>query len=318
MARRLQALPDVATKLAERDVHFVVTGGGGWLGQAALEILDSVYGEELETRVAVFGDRAKTLILRSGRSVLSRPLPEITDSRAGPIILHFAYLTRGYAARLPLDSYVATNRSISSLVTDFATRKKARGLFLPSSGAVYRRDRSLDSDLRANPYGVLKLEDEARFGDLRRCSPVVMLRIFNLAGPFLNHPTDYALGSIVLDILAGRAIRICASHPVVRGYTHVGDLLNIALSRLVRHESAGPLDAGGEPEIEIGDLARRAARLFGKPDIEIRRPPFETGDPDIYLADRAGYQALAAAAGLTLRTLDEQIVETAEFLAGSQ
>jgi UDP-glucuronate decarboxylase len=315
---RLEALPDVAAKLANPDVHFVVTGGGGWLGQATLEILDSVYADALGKRVSVFGERAKTLTLRSGRFIQSRPLSEIVESPAGSIIFHFAYLTRGYAARMPLDGYVTTNRSISSLVAEVATQKKARGLFLPSSGAVYRKDRTLDVNLFANPYGVLKLEDEARFGDLRRCFPVVMFRVFNLAGPFLNHPADYALGSILMDILADRAIQIRAPHPVVRGYTHVGDLLNIGLNTLVRRESAGPLDAGGHPEIEIGELARRTARLLGKPDIEIHRPHFDVaGHPDVYVAHCAGYQALAAAAGLTLRTLDEQIVETAEFLKES-
>jgi UDP-glucuronate decarboxylase len=318
MARRLEALPDVAARLAEPDVHFVVTGGGGWLGRAALEILDGVYGEELGGRVSVFGDRAKTLVLRSGRCIQSRPLSEIVESRAGSIILHFAYLTRGYAARIPFDRYVSTNRSISSLVAETAAQKKAKGLFLPSSGAVYRKDRRLDADLRANPYGVLKLEDEARFGELGRCIPVVIFRIFNLSGPFMNHSTDYALGSILSDILGERAIHIRAPHPVVRSYTHVGDLLNIALSMLVREESAGPLDAGGRPEIEIGELARRAARLLGKPNIKISRPQFEAGSPDIYTAHCDCYYALASAVGLNLRTLDEQIVETAEFLRGTQ
>ena len=314
MARRLEALPDVAARLAEPDVHFVVTGGGGWLGQAALEILDGVYGDELGKRVSVFGDGAKTVGLRSGRRIQSRPLSELVDSRAGSIIFHFAYLTRGYAARMPFDRYVTTNRSISSLVAEIATQKKARGLFLPSSGAVYRKDRTLDVDLRANPYGVLKLEDEAHFGALRSCFPVVIFRVFNLAGPFINHPSDYALGSILLDILAERSIDIRAPYPVVRGYTHVGDLLNIALSILMRQESAGPLDAGGQQEIEIGDLARLAARLLGKPDIDIRRPSFDLAKPDVYVARCQCYYRLAAAAGLNLLTLDEQIVETAEFL----
>jgi UDP-glucuronate decarboxylase len=320
MARRLEALPDVAARLAEPDVHFVVTGGGGWLGRAALEILAGVYGEELGGRVSVFGERAKTLVLRSGRCIQSRPLSEIVESRAGSIILHFAYLTRGHAARIPFDNYVSTNRSISSLVAETAAQKKARGIFLPSSGAVYRKDRTLDVDLCANPYGVLKLEDEARFGELRNRFPVVVVifRIFNLSGPFMNHSTDYALGSILLDILGERAIRIGAPHPVVRSYTHVGDLLNIALSMLVREESAGPLDAGGRPEIEIGELARRAARLIGKPNIKISRPQFEAGSPDIYTAHCDCYYALASAVGLNLRTLDEQIVETAEFLRGTQ
>lgn len=320
-ASRLETLPGVAAALADPAWHFVVTGGGGWLGRAALEALDGVYGAELEHRVSVFGASGKVLALRSGRRIASRPFAEIvTLERTGPTILHFAYLTRGYAAQMPLDTYLAINRGLSATVADVAERCRARGFLLPSSGAVYRKDRTLERDFVTNPYGVLKLEDEERIADLaRRCGfPAVIFRIFNLSGPFLNHPSHYALGSILLDIAAGRAIDIRAAHPVVRAYTHVGDLLTLALALLVRGEGAGPLDTGSQPTIEIGALALRAARLLGRPDLEIRRPDFASGLPDIYVGDSGGYQALAEAAGLRLRTLDEQIVETAAFLRETQ
>lgn len=316
-ASRLETLP----AFADPDRHFVVTGGGGWLGRAALEILDGVYGAELERRVSVFGASAKVVDLRSGRRIASRPFAEIVSlARTGPTILHFAYLTRGYAAQMPRATYLAINRGLSSTVAKLAERLGARGLLLPSSGAVYRKDRTLDRDLATNPYGVLKLEDEERLSDLAlRCGvPAVIFRIFNLSGPFMNHPSHYALGSILQDIAAGRPIDIRAAHPVVRAYTHVGDLLTLALSLLVRGESVGPLDTGGQPAIEIGTLALRAARLLGRPDLDIRRPEFASGPPDIYVGDGGRYEALAESAGLRLRTLDEQIVETAAFLMGTQ
>jgi hypothetical protein len=40
--------------------------------------------------------------------------------------------------------------------------------------------------------------------------------------------------------------------------------------------------------------------------------------PDVYVARCQCYYRLAAVAGLKLRTLDEQIVETAEFLKGTR
>ena len=121
---------------------------------------------------------------------------------------------------MPLATYLAINRGLSSTVAELAEQLGARGLFLPSSGAVYRKDRTLNRDLAANPYGVLKLEDEDRFANVaqRRGFPAVVFRIFNLSGPFINHPSHYALGSILLDIAAGRAIDV-AARLVVRGYT---------------------------------------------------------------------------------------------------
>jgi nucleoside-diphosphate-sugar epimerase len=313
----MHAKPGLAAAFADPARHFVLTGGGGWLGRAALEMLDDVYGAELERRVSVFGAGARLLALRSGRRIASRPFADIGGlERTEPTILHFAYLTRGYAAQMPPDTYLAINRGISAAVAAMAERSGARGLLLPSSGAVYRPDRSLDRDLAANPYGVLKLEDEERFGDLacRRGFPAVIFRIFNLSGPFMNHPRHYALGSILCDIAAGRAVDIRAAHPVVRGYTHVGDLMALALALLLRGEAAGPLDTGGRPAIEIGALAWRAARLLGRPGLDISRPAFASEPPDIYVGDGGRYEALAGAAGLRLRTLDEQIMDTAAFL----
>jgi nucleoside-diphosphate-sugar epimerase len=311
-------LPGVADGLRDPALRVVVTGGGGWLGRAALEILDGVFQDALAQRVAAFGAGARTLVLRSGRRLDSHPFADLAAlTWQAPLILHFAYLTRGYAARMPPAAYLAVNRGLSAAVAALAGRCGARGLFLPSSGTVYRPDRTLDHDLAANPYGALKLEDEARFAALgqRHDCPVAILRIFNLSGPFMTHPCHYALGSILRDIAAGRPIAIRAAHPVIRAYTHVGDLLTLGLWLLLRGRTEGPIDTPGAPAIEIGDLARRAAAALGRPDLKITRPPPSAAPPDSYLGDGRRYQALAAAAGLAPRALDDQIRDTAAYLA---
>ncbi len=314
---RLQTLPGIAAALADPSRPVVLTGGGGWLGRAALEILDGVHGADLPRRVYVFGASARLLTLRSGRSIASRPFADLAAlAPPAPLILHFAYLTRGYAARMKLADYLAINRALSEAVAAVAERRGAQGLLLPSSGAVYRPDRTLDDDVAGNPYGALKREDEERFAELagRRGFPAVIVRIFTLSGPFMNHASHYALGAILSDILAGRAIDLRADHPVIRAYTHVGDLLTLALGLLVRGEGAGPFDTPGTPAIEIGALARRAAALLGRADLDISRPPFAAGAPDVYVGDGRQFAALAGTVGLVPQPLDDQILETAAFL----
>jgi nucleoside-diphosphate-sugar epimerase len=316
-AARLQTLPGIAAALADPSRPVVLTGGGGWLGRAALEILDGVHGASLPRRVHVFGASAKLLALRSGRCIASHPFAELAErAPPEPIILHFAYLTRGYAARMKLADYVATNRALSDAVAAVAERQGAQGLLLPSSGAVYRPDRTLDRDLAGNPYGALKCQDEERFGELahRRGFPAVIVRIFNLSGPFMTHASHYALGAILSDILGGRTIDIRADHPVIRAYTHVGDLLTLALGLLARGEGAEPFDTPGAPAIEIGALARRATALLGRPDLDMSRPPFAAGRPDIYLGDGRRFAELASRLGLAPQSLDDQILATAAFL----
>jgi nucleoside-diphosphate-sugar epimerase len=305
----------VAEGLRRQAVPIIVTGGGGWLGRAALDMLATVFGDRLDRRVAVFGSGDKTLDLRPGLAIRSRPLADLDRVELkAPLILHFAYLTRGYADLMPRPEYIAANRAITAQVVAYAERMGASGIFLPSSGAVYRRDRSIESDLERNPYGVLKREDEMRIAALP--CPSVIFRIFNLAGPFMNHADHYALGSILGRIERGEPILIKAAHPVIRGFTHVGDVLNLALALLLDGQGTDPIDTLGRPAIEIGALARLAAEAMGRPDLPILRPEVDPAIPDSYLGDGTRFEALAHAEGLTLRDLPTQIRDTATDLRG--
>jgi len=142
------------------------------------------------------------------------PLPihalhELARLEAGaPLVFHMAFLTREYAGKMPVDQYIATNRAISATVEEFIRRNGARGVFVPSSGAVYAPP--------PNPYGQGKLEDEARFAALGQALgiPTVLMRVFNLAGPFINKLDSYALACIIRDILARRPVTLRAAHPV--------------------------------------------------------------------------------------------------------
>ena len=89
--------------------------------------------------------------------------------------------------------------------------------------------------------------------------------------------------------------------------------LTLALSLLVRRETPGPLDTAGQP-VETGALALRAAELLGRTDLEISRPTPGSGAADVYVGDGRRYEAVAGAAGLRSRTLDEQIIETRRLL----
>jgi UDP-glucuronate decarboxylase len=215
-------------------------------------------------------------------------------------------------------SYVTLNEAISASVLDHARRSTVEAVFLPSSGAVYRPDGVADADLVANPYGALKLADEFHFADV---SPVLertaIVRVFNLAGPFINKTSIYALSSIISDLEHGGPIRLRADHPVIRSYVHVRDLVELAFA-IMMGEVAGPgvpFDTAGDQEIEIGELASLTASLLGMPDVRIDRPFYAEGiPPDRYVGDGTLIGKLASRAGVELAPLDVQILETADFL----
>lgn len=306
----MKFLPDLAVALRERRIPIVVTGATGWLGKATLEMLETALDDDMPVLVNAYAASQRIIRLRSGRRVLIRPLATLAHRRGRPaVIFHFAFLTREHAATMATADYAAANRAISTTLLDFINRGGAAGLILPSSGATYSRNHV------NNPYGALKYEDETNFSAAatRLGFPVAIIRIFNLAGPFINKLDSYALACIINDLRAGGPVTLRAAHPVWRGYTHVEDMLNIAAAIVLRRLAVPVFDTAGEA-IEIGDLASRAARLLNRPDTEIHRPEWRHGGADRYLGDLDAYQRAADLTGVRLQSLDAQISATAAYL----
>jgi nucleoside-diphosphate-sugar epimerase len=284
-------------------------------------MLDDVFGEKLGERVFVFGSSSRIVSLRSGREIVSLPLSQLAELSCDPaIFLHFAFMTRDRVSEMSLESFIAGNRGISDIVKKAARRIGAKGFFLPSSGAVYRQDHSIDDDMERNPYGVLKYQDEISFRELCESGEglFVVGRVFNLAGPFVNKLDTYALSSIIGNVQRGNPVEIRAAHRVIRSYVHVGDVLDIVFSCLTTPDSsAAPVffDTVGEEKIEIGDLAARVALVLGRPESKIIRPPWDDSRTDIYLGNEVAFGELIQQYDIKLRSLDQQIFDTADYLA---
>jgi nucleoside-diphosphate-sugar epimerase len=245
-------------------------------------------------------------------------LDRLVDLSATPHLLaHLAFVTREQVGQQEAGAYESSNEAIRSAVLDHLRRGQAEGMFIPSSGAVYDREGRVEADPATNPYGSLKLRDEERFGSEQRCPDrTAIVRVFNLAGPFLNKTGLYALGSIITDLAGGGPVRLRADHPVIRSYVHVADLVEIAFAVMLGAVTGPrtPFDTAGEREIEIGELATLTTNLVGLPGAQIERPPFAAGAIDRYVGDGTSMRGLAAECGRKLSTLDEQILDTVEYL----
>lgn len=304
-----------AAKLRDSDFRVVVTGGGGWLGLASLAVLENAFGEETSARVSVFGSRARALSLPSGRTMECRQLSDIKALSAGRyLFLHYAFITKGHVSEQPLAEYVCLNREIAEFVDASARRVTVEGFFLPSSGAVYRKDRTLHDKLEENPYGVTKLEDEKRFRNLSEeidCR-LMLVRVFNVAGPCVNNIPAFALSSIIMDVLCGKPVQLRASNPVYRSYVHVVDLIELVLSGLlsVSWKSREAFDTAGETTVEVGELARHIVETMGLPNYPIQRPAMRAEPIDRYVGDRAEFLKHAVSLAIDLKPLRVQIQDT--------
>lgn len=298
--------------------RIVVTGAGGWIGMATLELLKAGLGEDLAARVDCFGSSRRVLHLRDGTKVEQRPLCEVAMLEPAPTsVLHLAFLTKDRAEAMAEDEYRQANRDLDQTLLDALDRLGAEAIFVASSGAAaFADDASASAAMRL--YGTLKREQEERFAAWaeQRRKRAVIARIFNLSGPHINKHDSYALASFILDAAAGRAIAVRAPHRVVRSYVAVRELMSLVFALLLDGKTGlTRFDSGGEP-MEMQAIAEAVASLLGP--VPIERPPLDGAQLDHYAGNSDEYRSLLADHGIAPVPFARQVIETAEFLTPFQ
>ena len=307
--------PAIAEALKASGTRIVITGAGGWLGMATLELLHAALGEGFAGRVICFGSSHRALTLIDGTVIDQQPLSDLAALEPAPtILLHLAFLTKDRAEAMDEAAYRTANRALDQIVLDALDPIGVNAVFVASSGAAYRAD-----DPAASPamqlYGSLKRDQEAMFADWATANDksAVIAQIFNISGPHINKHGNYALAAFILDALAGRPITINAPHRVVRSYVAIRELMALVFALLLEDEARTiRFDTGGDP-LEMQDIAQSIADLLGP--VAIVRPPQNAAISDVYVGDPAFYRALLADHAIAPVAFAQQVLETAAFLA---
>ena len=320
---RVALSPRTAERLRGSGVRVAITGASGWMGQASLQALEDAFGEEFVTRVACFGSRAREIRLSSGRNVGVAMLEQLGAlPRAPTALLHYAFLTKDRVAGVDTAQYFRLSEEITAAVLAAIPRIGVTHMLFPSSGAVYgqpiRPDLSLREEPETNPYGTQKLRDERHFAQACHENGVRLAvpRVFSLSGAFINKHEAYALASIINAALLGKPVELRARRSVFRSYVSVGDLIEASLAWLFSRTAPEQVvfDTGGEV-VEVGELAQRALHLLGRAELAVSRPAPDGSAEDRFTGDGAAFARLAQSQGVALRSLDQQILDTAEYLA---
>ena len=309
--------PAIAQALAASNSRIVVTGAGGWLGMATLELLHAALGDGFASRLRCFGSSHRTLTLIDGATITQQPLADLAKLDPAPtILLHLAFLTKDRAEAMDETEYRAANRGLDQAVLNSLDPIGVNAIFVASSGAAYRAD-----DPTAAPamqlYGSLKRDQEAMFADWAETNGkrAAIARIFNISGPHINKHRSYALAAFIIDALGGRPITINAPHRVVRSYVAIRELMSLVFALLLDGTSKiNRFDTGGEP-MEMQDIALAVADLLGPS--AITRPPRDTAISDEYVGDPAPYRSFLTQYAIKPVPFVRQVIETAEFLAVS-
>ncbi|MCC2312910.1 NAD-dependent epimerase/dehydratase family protein [Cellulomonas xiejunii] len=313
----MSRLHGVVADALDADEHVAVTGATGWFGATALDLLFEVLGPDAPHRVTAYASRRREVTVADGRKVEVRPLAELpTQVPAPTTVLHFGYLTRDRVADLGVGPYVLANLTLTQVVLDAIARHRPRRVVMTSSGAVYRADRTLVTDVENDPYGALKHLDELAFRTA--CADVgatcVVPRVFSVAGPRMTKPEKYALGSMVLAAQAGSPVQVRATGPVVRSFCGVDEVIAVALFAAAQGKDL-VFDTGGTT-VEVGELAGVVAATVGRGPGDVERTWDPSAPADVYTGDQRRMDELAAGAGLELRDLPALVRATADWLAG--
>ena len=312
-APRLSA--KVGDALAETPHRILVTGAGGWIGLATLELLHNTLGADaFVDRVIALGSTDRQLHLRDGTTVRQRPLTEIAHMNAQPtMVLHLAFLTKDRAEQMDEDDYIRANRAVSATVLDNLDRIGATSVFVASSGAARFADDE-NASVAMRLYGSLKREDERSFAAWAEDhgARAVIARLFNLSGPYINKHETYALASFILDALAGRPIEVKATRKVVRGYVAIRELMSLVFALLLKGTGVTRFDTGGTP-MEMQEIAEEVSRVLGPVPVTRRAVTDERADE--YVGNGAAYAKLIEEREIAAVTFSQQVAETAVYLS---
>ncbi len=309
---------DVAKAVRESGFRFIVTGARGWLGRATLDLLESALGFDLNARVVAVGSTTGAIRTRGGQEVPLRALAGPSPGAVPSLLLHYAYLTKDRLGFMAPEEFRRGNAEIRNTVASWVASSGVRGVFLPSSGAVYAALGTAPDREGRGTYGADKLRDEKQFADACHAvhARLFVARVFSLSGPHINKHGAYVLAAILLSLINGQRVVLRAQRPVYRSFIAVADLVSLALGWLT---SDGPpqlltLDASSDEVLEVGELAQRAIDVL-RATGSIERPDVDPREPDRFVGDAEPMKSLAARLGQSLAPIKRQIIDTAAFLA---
>ncbi len=298
---------------------FVITGATGWIGRTIAQMLYQYLGSEFNNRVIVLSNSAPSITLQNNAVIQCAPFDSIESLPPNKkyILFHLAFLTKDKVSQMSGADYIEKNLAIRKTITKFIEKIDLECLIYASSGAVYNKDRTLCDDFKKNPYGALKAQDERYFTDLiasKNNARIIIPRIFNIGGPYINKWQNYALSSFIIQALTKGEIVINAKHEVIRSYVSIVDLVNILLMLAIDESKTNIIfDSAGEEVLEIYGIAQLVIKELGL-NIDIIRDFDKKLPSDIYYGDTKIQNNILNEYGYVLRNMNDIVGDTADYL----
>jgi UDP-glucuronate decarboxylase len=295
------------------NLNIMITGASGWIGRATLEYFYKIFQDDIEKFIFPISASQKNIKLSNNFSIKTYDYQYNFDKNKAYVILHYSYPTKARLETLSDDEFNKNCQQIKTSISKIIQNYQIKSLIFPSSGAIYNQN---------NLYAKNKIDDELYLLELseKYNFNIMIPRIFNIGGPFINQPQIYALNNFILQTKANKKIIINANNDVFRSYVHVNNLIDLFFKWLIDKDKETPLifDISHPNKIEIKKLAEKICEVL-KINCEIISPNYNSQNlSDDYVGDSAKIMSLCKKYQIDLADLDQIILDTNLFLNNNQ
>lgn len=302
---------DAALRLAKKSLttsdKALVVGATGWFGQTATSMLDI-----LEIPTLLIGSNAREVeIAGVQKQIQVWNFEEIAEFEP-TVVIDCAYLTREMVGSVGIDNYIEVNRRLVQQIVDLKRLASLRLAVSFSSGAAENfRSASLQKSIQDDPYGFLKVEQEAVLQSEFETSDadLVIARVWNTSGSLVTKVNGFALSDLIDQALKGH-MKVSSNFMVWRRYCMIEEVIAVALNGSQGSERI--FDTGGQL-IEIRDLALLIQALVN-PYATLELPADSDGIPSEYFSDGESWSRWCNALNFEPASLDEQIIQVSNWM----
>ena len=287
---------------------FIITGVNGWIGRALIHKLYEHFGSNLQSKVIAFSTSSSSVVLENGFELKTYQYQDNIKYSGSYILCHFAFLTMDKVKLMSDEDYIARNSTIRDNVKNIILQSKPKSIFLSSSGAVYKKN---------NLYGKLKLEDEEFFSNLAKKidANIIIPRIFNIGGSFINKHNLYAISDFIVQLLNTKKIVIKANHPVIRSYIHVEDIFKICFSWLLDKKNSSKkiiFDTKNQRDLNLLELSKMIMKIVNIKGSVISN--INNNNADNYLGNSEVQNQICKKYNISISSYEKIILDTFNYL----
>ena len=246
--------------------RILVTGVRGLAGRAlAKQLTENGYVVFGTSRTEGASEPSQAPGLYQWRADDAQATRRLIETARPEIVFHLSGLARTFGPSL--DDYRAANVAPTEELLGALASADAPpvAIILASSAAVYapptdEKPLAETSPLRpGGPYGVSKLEMEARAEAFAGDLPITLARFFNFTGP--GQSEDFVAARIVGEISRGVRTLSLGATDRIREFNDV-DAVATTLIRLANSATSGPVNIASGRGLSIDDLVAAAADII--------------------------------------------------------